>query len=98
MPLWAAGAVLLILVAKSLSDGVGVWTSMKPLNGGLSPRTSVQYALAGDFFDTLSPAGPVSSEPIMAHFFRVATETTYSEALGVRGWRTTSNRQRNCSS
>ncbi len=82
---WAVGAVLLLVIAEATVDGVGVWASVKPLGDGLSPKQSVQFALAGDFFDTLSPAGPVSSEPIMARFFSVETETTYSEALGVRG-------------
>jgi uncharacterized membrane protein YbhN (UPF0104 family) len=41
--------------------------------------------MAGDFFDTLSPAGPVSSEPIMARFIGASTGTTYTEALAVRG-------------
>lgn len=76
--------VAVLIAAESAADGIGVWASIKPLNGGLSPGRSVQFALAGDFFDTLSPAGPVSSEPIMARFFAVSTETTYSEALGVR--------------
>jgi len=44
----------------------------------------VQFALAGDYFDTLSPAGPVSSEPIVARFLGVETDTAYSEALAVR--------------
>ncbi len=82
---WAVAAVALLVVAEAAADGVGVWASVRPLNGGLSPRRSVQFALAGDFFDVLSPAGPVSSEPVMAQFFGVATGTSYSEALGVRG-------------
>ena len=44
----------------------------------------MQFALVGDFFDILSPAGPVSSEPIMARFISVATGTGYSDALSVR--------------
>ncbi|MFB6194180.1 MAG: lysylphosphatidylglycerol synthase domain-containing protein [Halobaculum sp.] len=75
--------VALLVVIEGVVDGVGVWASMVPL-GGLSPGRSVQFALAGDFFDTLSPAGPVSSEPIMARFFAVATGEGYSDALGVR--------------
>jgi uncharacterized membrane protein YbhN (UPF0104 family) len=78
-------AVLAAVVCEALVDGVGVWASVRPLAGGLSPPTSVRFALAGDFFDALSPAGPVSSEPIMARFISVATGTGYSEALGVRG-------------
>jgi uncharacterized membrane protein YbhN (UPF0104 family) len=81
---WAVVAVAVLIVAEGAADGVGVWASVRPLNGGLSPRRSVQFAFAGDFFDVLSPAGPVSSEPIMAQFFGVATGTSYSEALGVR--------------
>lgn len=82
---WAVAVVALFVVAEATADGIGVWASVKPLNGGLSSGRSVQFAFAGDFFDTLSPAGPVSSEPIMARFFGVETETSYSEALGVRG-------------
>lgn len=82
---WAIAAVAVLVVAEAAADGVGVWASVRPLNGGLSPGRSVQFAFAGDFFDVLSPAGPVSSEPIMAQFFGVATGTSYSEALGVRG-------------
>jgi uncharacterized membrane protein YbhN (UPF0104 family) len=81
---WAVAAVAVLVVAEAAADGVGVWASVRPLNGGLSARRSVQFALAGDFFDVLSPTGPVSSEPIMARFFGVATGTSYSEALGVR--------------
>jgi uncharacterized membrane protein YbhN (UPF0104 family) len=82
---WALAAVVVLVVLEGVADGIGVWASVRPLGDGISPRTSVQFALAGDFFDILSPAGPVSSEPIMARFIGVATETTYSEALGVRG-------------
>ena len=82
---WAVAAVAALVVCEAVVDGLGVWASVRPLNGGLSPQRSVQFALAGDFFDVLSPAGPVSSEPIMARFFGVATDTSYSEALGVRG-------------
>lgn len=82
---WAIPVVVALVVAEGLADGIGVWASVKPLGRGLSPGQSVQFALAGDFFDTLSPAGPVSSEPIMARFLGVTTETSYSEALGVRG-------------
>lgn len=82
---WAVAVVAVLVVCEALVDGLGVWASIKPLNGGLSPRRSVEFALAGDFFDVLSPAGPVSSEPIMARFFSVETDTGYSEALGVRG-------------
>lgn len=81
----AVAVVAVLVVAEGAADGVGVWASVKPLNGGLSPGQSVQFAFAGDFFDTLSPAGPVSSEPIMARFFAVETGTGYSDALGVRG-------------
>jgi uncharacterized membrane protein YbhN (UPF0104 family) len=81
---WAVAIVAVLVVAEAAADGVGVWASVRPLNGGLSTRRSVQFAFAGDFFDVLSPAGPVSSEPIMAQFFGVATGTSYSEALGVR--------------
>lgn len=81
----AVVVVAVLVVAEGAADGVGVWASVKPLNGGLSPGQSVQFAFAGDFFDTLSPAGPVSSEPIMARFFAVETGTGYSDALGVRG-------------
>lgn len=81
---WALGAVVTLVVLEGVADGIGVWASLSPLNGGISGPKSVQFALAGDFFDILSPAGPVSSEPIMARFISVATETGYSEALGVR--------------
>lgn len=81
---WALGVVVILVIAEGLADSIGVWASVYPLGRGLSSRESVQFALAGDFFDTLSPAGPVSSEPIMARFIGVATGTTYSEALGVR--------------
>lgn len=83
VPAAIAALVVALVVLEGVVDGVGVWASMVPL-GGLSPGRSVQFALAGDFFDTLSPAGPVSSEPIMARFFGVATESGYSDALGVR--------------
>ncbi|WP_267642605.1 lysylphosphatidylglycerol synthase domain-containing protein [Haloarchaeobius amylolyticus] len=82
---WAVAVVAVLVLAEAAADGIGVWASIRPLNGGLSPGRSVQFAFAGDFFDVLSPAGPVSSEPIMAQFFAVATDTDYSEALGVRG-------------
>jgi uncharacterized membrane protein YbhN (UPF0104 family) len=81
---WVLGVVALLVVLEGLADGIGVWASIAPLGEGITPAESIQFALAGDFFDTLSPAGPVSSEPIMARFFSVATETGYSEALGVR--------------
>lgn len=81
----AVAAVAGLVVAEGLADGIGVWASVRPLNRGLSKAQSVQFALAGDFFDTLSPAGPVSSEPIMARFIGVTTGTTYSDALAVRG-------------
>lgn len=81
---WAALAVVGLVVCEGLADGIGVWASVNPLGRGLSGGESVQFALAGDFFDTLSPAGPVSSEPIMARFIGVATGTTYSDALAVR--------------
>jgi uncharacterized membrane protein YbhN (UPF0104 family) len=81
---WAVGLVVCLVVLEGLADGIGVWASIRPLGDGLSPPQAVQFALAGDFFDTLSPAGPVSSEPIMARFIGVTTGTTYSDALGVR--------------
>lgn len=81
---WAFALVVALVVLEGLADGLGVWASIAPLNGGLSTSQSVQFALAGDFFDILSPAGPVSSEPIMARFISVTTGTGYSEALGVR--------------
>lgn len=81
---WALAAVAVLVVTEGVVDGVGVWASVRPLDGGLSPARSVQFALAGDFFDMLSPAGPVSSEPIMARFISVATGTGYGDALGVR--------------
>lgn len=81
---WAAVAVAVLVVIEAVVDGIGVWASVRPLGSGLSWPESVQFALAGDFFDTLSPAGPVSSEPIVARFLSVETETGYSEALGVR--------------
>ncbi|MFB6168377.1 MAG: lysylphosphatidylglycerol synthase domain-containing protein [Haloferacaceae archaeon] len=80
----ALALVVLLVVAEGVADGVGVWASIRPLGDGLSAGQSVQFALAGDFFDTLSPAGPVSSEPIVAQFVGVTTGTSYSEALGVR--------------
>lgn len=82
---WAVGVLALLVVAEGLADGIGVWASVAPLGDGFDARQSVQFALAGDFFDVLSPAGSVSSEPIMARFIGVTTETSYSEALGVRG-------------
>ncbi|WP_277541444.1 lysylphosphatidylglycerol synthase domain-containing protein [Haloarcula laminariae] len=81
---WAFALVVALVVLEGLADAIGIWASISPLNGGLSAPQSVQFALAGDFFDILSPAGPVSSEPIMARFIGVATSTGYSEALGVR--------------
>lgn len=81
---WALAVVALLVILEGLADAIGVWASIAPLGNGISKAQSVQFALAGDFFDTLSPAGPVSSEPIMARFFSVETETGYSEALGVR--------------
>ncbi|SFS91339.1 lysylphosphatidylglycerol synthase transmembrane domain-containing protein [Halostagnicola kamekurae] len=78
------GLVALLVMLEGVADGIGVWASIEPLGDGISWPKSVQFALAGDFFDTLSPAGPVSSEPIMARFFSVETETGYAEALGVR--------------
>jgi hypothetical protein len=80
----ALALVVLLVVLEGLADGIGVWASVRPLDGGLSVPQSVQFALAGDFFDILSPAGPVSSEPIMAQFIGATTGTSYSEALGVR--------------
>ncbi|MDZ7745631.1 MAG: lysylphosphatidylglycerol synthase domain-containing protein [Halobacteriales archaeon] len=84
IPRWAVAVVAVLTLAEAAADGIGVWASVRPLNGGLSVRRSVQFAFAGDFFDVFSPAGPVSSEPIMAQFFAVSTGTDYSEALGVR--------------
>jgi uncharacterized membrane protein YbhN (UPF0104 family) len=84
LPVWAAAAVVLFVVGEGLADGIGVWASVNPLGRGLSKRQSVQFAMAGDFFDTLSPAGPVSSEPIMARFIGVTTDTSYADALAVR--------------
>jgi len=83
VPPWVLVAVVGLVVAEHLVDAVGVWASVEPLRP-LSAGESVQFALAGDFFDTLGPAGPVSSEPIVARFVAVATGTTYGEALGVR--------------
>jgi hypothetical protein len=79
-----AAVVAALVVLEGLTDSLGVWASVEPLGDGLTAGQSVQFALAGDFFDILSPAGPVSSEPIMARFISVATGTGYSEALGVR--------------
>lgn len=76
--------VVALVVAEGVVDGIGVWASVRPLGDGLTGPQSVQFALAGDFFDALSPAGPVTSEPIMAQFVGVETETTYSDALAVR--------------
>jgi hypothetical protein len=80
-----AAVVAALVVLEGLTDSLGVWASVEPLGDGLTAGQSVQFALAGDFFDTLSPAGPVSSEPIMARFIGVTTATTYSDALAVRG-------------
>jgi uncharacterized membrane protein YbhN (UPF0104 family) len=82
--LTTAAVVAGLVVLEGLADGIGVWASVRPLGGGLTGPQGVQFALAGDFFDTLSPAGPVTSEPIMARFIGVTTETTYSGALAVR--------------
>ena len=84
LPVFVAGVVCLV-VLEGLTDSLGVWASVEPLGDGLTAGQSVQFALAGDFFDTLSPAGPVSSEPIMARFIGVTTATTYTDALAVRG-------------
>lgn len=81
---WALALVVGLVVAEGVVDGVGVWASARPLGAGLSPGEAVQFALAGDYFDTLSPAGPVSSEPIVARFLSVETDTGYSDALAVR--------------
>ena len=81
---WALALVVVLVVTEGVVDGVGVWASVRPLGDGLSWPKSVQFALAGDYFDTLSPAGPVSSEPIIARFLGVETDTSYSEALAVR--------------
>lgn len=80
----ALTGVVVLVALEAVVDGLGVWASVRPLQGGLSGPRSVQFALAGDFFDVLSPAGPVSSEPVMARFFSVATGTGYADALGVR--------------
>lgn len=77
--------VAVLVVIEGVVDGVGVWASVRPLDGGLTAPESVKFALAGDFFDIVSPAGSASSEPIMAQFIGTATGTSYSEALGVRG-------------
>jgi hypothetical protein len=76
--------VAVFVIAEGVVDGLGVWASVRPLGDGLTGPDSVRFALAGDFFDIVSPAGPASSEPIMAQFIRTATATNYSEALGVR--------------
>ena len=81
---WALAAVAALVVAEGVVDGLGVWASARPLGGGLSAVDSVKFALAGDFFDTVSPAGPVSSEPVVARFLAVETDTGYADALGVR--------------
>jgi uncharacterized membrane protein YbhN (UPF0104 family) len=78
------GVVVALVVLEGLADAIGVWASIAPLGEGVSRGQSVQFALAGDFFDILSPAGPVSSEPIMARFISVSTGTGYADALGVR--------------
>lgn len=78
-------AVLALLLVEAAADGLGVWASMRPLGRGLTPGESVRFALAGDFFDVVSPAGPATSEPIMSRFYAVTTETSYGEALGARG-------------
>jgi hypothetical protein len=77
-------AVAVLVVTEGVVDGLGFWASVRPLGDGLTGSRSVQFAVAGDFFDAVSPAGPVSSEPIMATFVETATGTTYSEALAVR--------------
>ncbi|WP_340100643.1 lysylphosphatidylglycerol synthase domain-containing protein [Salinibaculum salinum] len=82
---WLAAVAACLVVVEGLTDSIGVWASVEPLGDGLSADQSVQFALAGDFFDTVSPAGPVSSEPIMARFISVTTGSTYSDALAVRG-------------
>ncbi|MFB6256643.1 MAG: lysylphosphatidylglycerol synthase domain-containing protein [Haloplanus sp.] len=82
---WVLGVLATLVAAEGVTDGIGVWASVRPLGDGLDPLRSVQFALAGDFFDIVSPAGAASSEPIMARFISVATDTAYSEALGVRG-------------
>lgn len=81
---WALALVVGFVVAEGVVDGVGVWASARPLGDGLTAGKAVQFALAGDYFDTLSPAGPVSSEPIVARFLSVETDTGYSDALAVR--------------
>jgi hypothetical protein len=78
-------AVVCLVALEGITDALGVWASVEPLGEGLTAGQRVLDALAGDFFDTLSPAGPVSSEPIMARFIGVATATTYTDALAVRG-------------
>ena len=81
---WALAVVVALVVLEGAADGIGVWASVAPLRDGVSVPKSVQFAFAGDFFDTISPAGPVSSEPIMARFISVATGSGYADALGVR--------------
>ncbi|MEZ3142485.1 lysylphosphatidylglycerol synthase domain-containing protein [Halobaculum sp. MBLA0143] len=81
---WALAVVAVLVAAEAVVDGLGVWASARPLAGGLSAADSVKFALAGDFFDTVSPAGPVSSEPVVARFLAVETDTGYADALGVR--------------
>lgn len=80
---WALAPVVVLVVLEGLADAVGVWASLEPLGEGVTVRQNVQFALARDFFDVLSPAGPVSSEPIMARFISVTTGTGYADALGV---------------
>lgn len=76
--------VFLLVVVEGVVDGLGVWASIAPLGEGLNWHESIQFALAGDFFDILSPTGPVGSEPVMARFYSVKTDTGYADALGVR--------------
>ena len=61
---WALAVVALLVILEGIADAIGVRASIAPLGNGISKAQSVQFALAGDFFDTLSPARPVSSEPI----------------------------------
>jgi uncharacterized membrane protein YbhN (UPF0104 family) len=81
---WTVLAVVTLVAAEAVVDGLGVWASVRPLGSGLSGRASVKFALAGDFFDTVNPAGPVGSEPVVARFVAVETGTDYASALGVR--------------
>jgi uncharacterized membrane protein YbhN (UPF0104 family) len=79
-------AVVLVglLVAEAVVDGLGVWASLRPVGRGLTPLSSLKFALAGDYLDVVSPAGPATSEPLLGRFYAVETDTTYADALGAR--------------